>query len=335
MVEARYFDGRSSRPRTVLLDWQDGLLTLRDTAENTILRQHLLQDVEVAEELGHGPRLLRLPEGGLCEIGDRTNLAALLERAGHRESMVSRGQRNLKLALFAAVALIVIAAAGYRWGVPLAADAVAARLPAGLAEKTGQETLELLDEHWLKPSRLPGARREALRTQFSALQPPPGQAPAWRLHFRASPQVGANAFALPGGDIILTDELVALARDDREIMAVLAHELGHQHYRHGLRNALQGIIVGAAVTAWLGDISTALAGLSSAVLEARYSREFEQEADTYAARMLQHNNLSPEWLATALQRLEQAHASKAEGTPSLLSSHPHTAERIEALKVPR
>lgn len=333
MVEARYFDGRSSRPRAVLLDWQGGALMLNDGEET--LRRHPLQEVDVTEQLGDGPRLLRLPGGGVCEVDDRDGLASLLQAGGYRDGLVARGQRSLLLAVLAIVALVAIAAAGYQWGVPIAADLVAARVPEELVARSGEETLELLDDHWLQPSRLPGARREALRSQFAALRPPDGEAPHWRLLFRAAPQVGANAFALPGGDIVLTDELVALARDDREIMAVLAHELGHQHYRHGLRSALQGIIVGAAVTAWLGDVSTALAGLSSAVLGARYSREFEREADTYAARMLQHNNLSSEWLATALQRLEQAHAGKVDGTPSLLSTHPHTAERIEALKVHR
>lgn len=51
-----------------------------------------------------------------------------------------------------------------------------------------------------------------------------------------APQIGANAFALPDGTLVVTDELVELAGDnDDEVLAVLAHELGHIHERHGLR----------------------------------------------------------------------------------------------------
>ena len=63
--------------------------------------------------------------------------------------------------------------------------------------------------------------------------------PFIRLEVRSAPQIGANAFALPSGIIVVTDELVALSEDDDELAAVIAHELGHVHHRHIMRTVIQ------------------------------------------------------------------------------------------------
>jgi Zn-dependent protease with chaperone function len=102
-------------------------------------------------------------------------------------------------------------------------------------------------------------------------------------------------------------------------------------------------VVGLFVTWYLGDVSSLLTAVPAALLEARYSRDHEREADEYAARMLRHNAMSPELLVTMLGRLERAHgaeegepkaedAARDRGLPEYLSTHPATAERIEALR---
>src|SRR5690606_40050887 len=100
------------------------------------------------------------------------------------------------------------------------------------------------------------------------------------------------AFAMPGGTILLTDELVQLAEALQpqqpqqaltQILGVLAHEVGHVEHRHALRQFVQGTIVAAAVTWYLGDVSSLLAAAPTALLNTRYTRNFEREADAYAA----------------------------------------------------
>jgi Zn-dependent protease with chaperone function len=168
----------------------------------------------------------------------------------------------------------------------------------------------------------------------------------YTLHFRDGGPVGANAMALPDGTIVVTDQLVALAAHDEQILAVLAHELGHINRRHGLRMLIQGSIVAFVVSWYIGDVSSVAAGAPTLLLQARYSRGHEREADNYGAAMLKVNGISPRRLAEMLARLEAAHRSKAEkaadkepGTQAAnkrrisdyLASHPATAERIEAL----
>jgi Zn-dependent protease with chaperone function len=270
----------------------------------------------------------------LCEVADHDACDALLLELGVRDRGVVVWQRRWRMAILATILCVFAAFSAYRWGVPLAADAAARFVPVSWALQSDRQVLAMLDRSWLEPSTLPQARKDALRAQFAALGQPAGEPGIWTLDFRAAPQVGANAFALPGGTIVMTDELVRLAGSDQEILAVLAHELGHVRHRHGLRMALQSTFVGVVVTAWLGDASAAIAGVSTALLETRYSREFEREADAFAASMLKHNHLSPGLLASILQKLGAQHGKAEEGgrVPELLSSHPPTRERIEALQ---
>jgi Zn-dependent protease with chaperone function len=132
---------------------------------------------------------------------------------------------------------------------------------------------------------------------------------------------------------VLLDELVVLLDDDEETAAVLAHELGHAQHRHPLRMLLQGSAVAAFWTLYVGDVSSLLAIAPAAVLQARYSRGFEQEADDFAVAMLQANGMSPGLLADALEKLE-AHQRKRDGESvnSYLASHPATSERVRHLR---
>ena len=80
------------------------------------------------------------------------------------------------------------------------------------------------------------------------------------------PIVGANAFALPGGDIVVTDALVKLVGEGDGLTGVLAHEAGHVEYRHGLRQVIQSSAIGATAALLFGDVSTILSGVPAALL---------------------------------------------------------------------
>jgi Zn-dependent protease with chaperone function len=138
--------------------------------------------------------------------------------------------------------------------------------------------------------------------------------------------------ALPGGTVVVTDELVKLAGHDEEILAVLAHELGHVQERHGLRMALQAMGAGAILVALTGDLSSVsdlAAGLPAVLLQSGYSRSMEREADDHAWRGLNATCIAPQRFADILRRLD----AKPTET-GLLDSHPGTAERIRQFSHP-
>ena len=147
--------------------------------------------------------------------------------------------------------------------------------------------------------------------------------------------MGANAFALPDGTLIVTDQLVALAGSDDEVLAVLLHELGHVRSRHGTRMLLQGSVSALFMAWYFGDVSTLLAMAPTALIQAGYSRDMEREADDFAARMLRRQGLPPALLVDMLDKLAAAHdkgGHSPDSPPAWLSSHPDTAERVARLR---
>jgi Zn-dependent protease with chaperone function len=106
-----------------------------------------------------------------------------------------------------------------------------------------------------------------------------------------------------------------------------------------MRQLIQSTVVSVAAAVYLGDVSTLIAGLTALVLESRYSRQFEMEADAYAGRLLLGTPASVEPLIAMLRRLDDAR-NRTQGAVTggagqgseLLSSHPDTTERIRALQ---
>lgn len=331
-VPADYYDGHSARAHRVVLTLVDGRLEL---SGEDIHRVDALADLRVSEPMGAAPRLVKFPDGAHCEVRDHAGFAVLLADSGHRDGWVVRMQDRWRWAVVAIVLSVAAVAAGYHWGLPAVSEWLAYRMPEKVLSKLGESSLDIFDQALFAPSKLGAERQQALSRRFDSLATPEGARPAYRIVYRDSYRIGANAFALPDGTIVMTDQLVKLAGNDEEILAVLAHELGHVQRRHSLRMLIQGSIVGIVVAWYVGDVSNVAAGLPTLLLEAGYSRDHEREADEYAAALFRLNGLPPSRLADMLAKLEAAHGGSAEDADSAmdyLSSHPASRERIEALR---
>jgi len=324
-VAAVYYDGRSARRHLVSLSLGDGHIVLQSEG---LYRQEPLSTIEVSERIAAAARVVRFKDGAYCQIQDHAAFEAVLAAAGYRAGWVERGQRKLGIAVAACLALVGIAVLTYLRIWPFLSDRLAARVPNAAVTELSTHTLAALDESAFDASALDAERRAGLVQGFAKLTLP-GAPAVRRIEFRSAPDLGPNAFALPDGTVVVLDKLVLQSSDD-EIYAVLAHEEGHVHYRHGLRAIIRGTGVALVVSAWFGDVSTLLAALPTAVLEAKYSRQFEAQADDYAAAALSDNGKSPGLLADALEHLS-AQDPKPERA-SYLSSHPASAERIRHLR---
>jgi Zn-dependent protease with chaperone function len=327
LLQASYFDGQSTRVHEVVLSIVDKDLVI--SGENISVRLPFDQ-IRVDERLGQASRRLRLPDGTFCEVRDLDQLDELLRSAGHRDSWVDRLQRHLQLVLVSSVAFVLIIAAAYQWGLPLAAEIGARHLPPVLSATLTTQTLKILDGGFLKESELSNERQAKLSTEFRSLRLPDGSTPTTPLLFRRSKQLGANAFTLPDGTIVLLDDLVTSIGDTDEIMAVLSHELGHAHGHHSMQLLLQSSAVGAFLTLYVGDISTLIAAAPAALVQAKYSQKLERQADDYGAEVLIRNGRSPVLLADALRKLIASHPGASEG--GYLASHPSTDARMRHLQ---
>jgi Zn-dependent protease with chaperone function len=326
LLSANYYDGRSTRVRVVNLSvvGEDLVIAGEDLDIHVPFAR-----VKIDERLGRAPRRLRLDDGTFCEVRDLEALDSLLSTTAHRDGWVDRMQRRLQFVLFSLVACVLLAAAGYKWVLPWAAAKGAHHLPPAVGKALSVQTLKILDGRILLPSKISTERQLRLSAQFHALHLPEGGTPVSELLFRGSPQLGANAFTLPDGTIVVLDDLVTQIDDDPQTLAVFAHELGHAHGRHGLQLLLQSSVVGAFWTLYVGDISGLLAAAPTAVLQAKYSQDLEREADDYGAALLMQNGMSPALLADALKKLTASHPGSSKG--GYLSSHPSTEERLRHL----
>jgi Zn-dependent protease with chaperone function len=328
MVQADYCNGRSTRVRAVELSVTGADLLVR--GEDVELRVPFSR-VRVDEQLGRAPRRLHLDDGAFCEVHDLQALNTLLALTPHRDGWVDRMQRHGAVVVGACVLCVMMTIAGYRWGLPWLAAKGARHLSPTIGSALSAQALRALDGGILRPSLIPETRRQGIAAAFHAMRLPEGGTPGSALLFRRSQQLGANAFTLPDGTIIVLDGLLTAIGDDRRILAVLAHELGHAHGHHGLQILLQGSAVGAFLTFYVGDISPLLAAAPAAVVQSRYSQQLEWQADDYAAALLLHNGLSPDLLADALTELAALHPELSKG--GYLASHPSTDERLRHLRM--
>ncbi|MGH8648205.1 MAG: M48 family metallopeptidase, partial [Burkholderiales bacterium] len=273
-------------------------------------------------------RWFYLPGGGACVTSDN-DAVDRMTRDRHYESILHRWESRPAYAVLA-IAMVVAAL----WllidrVLPVAVEAIAARIPVEAETALGRETLAGMERYFLQPSKLSAVRQERLRTRFDAVARAGGESTPYRLEFRTSPVIGPNAFALPSGIIVMTDELVKLARNDQEVIAVLAHELGHVRHRHTMRRLLESSATALIIAGVTGDIAstTSLAAAApTLLLQTKYSRDHEREADVYAVETMRKAGIEPRHFAAILARLEGEEPRRG-GLPTFLASHPPTEER--------
>jgi len=338
MVAAQYFDTRSSRAHPVVLIVTGGEAILHD-ADGVELRRAPLASLRVSERARRAPRLVTFEDGAYCEIIDHASFEAMLAATAYREGLVSRAQNSWRLAGLSLLGLVAFAVLSYFYLLPWAAAVAARTVPPSIEAQLGRATLESLDKRLVEPTGLREADQQRIRENFAALRRPDDPAHDYQILFRKGGPLGANALALPGGTIVVTDELVKLIGTGAGMMGVLAHEAGHVAQRHSLQQVFQASAVGALAAYMFGDVSSMLATVPAAMLSMRYSREHEREADAYAVEVLRDNRLPVTALADALQQLEDAHdngdrkqARNDEEESGFFSTHPLTRERIDAIR---
>lgn len=290
--------------------------------------------VELQPRLGGMRPQLRFVDGSVCELAPDTSLDAPLDAALAPLSRRRGGQwlhrleRSLPLVVLALLFTVAFVYALIQYGIPVMAREIAQRMPLEIEARMGDEALEVFDHWFMEDSALDATRRQELEARFQALARST-DAPPVTVLFRHSEDLGANAFALPDGIIVFTDDLVALAEDDRELLGVFAHELGHVRHRHTLRHVLQNSATGLLLIMLTGDIGSAsslAATLPTLLVQTKFSREFETEADDYAVALLDRHGIESEHLGNLLARMEAE--SGGDIMPGFLSTHPATDDRV-------
>ena len=351
-LRGAWFDGRSSRPREVrvrLAGGEDGTTLLLEPLDGGPAPPPLrAREIGLPEAWSRrAPRKLVVDLGahGSLEVEDAAGWQAALAAGGHRPPLAQRMQTRWSAFLLVFVLATGALLAFYRWGTPWAATQLTRQVPLAWELGLSQRVLADMDAGWLHPSKLPAQRQAELRARFDALAAQVGPslrryrayAPPLVLQFRSG--LPPNAFALPGGTIVLTDAMVQEAARqnlaDDALLGVLAHEVGHVVHRHTTRMIVEQGVLNVGLGLALGDVSTLVSTGASLLTGLAYRRSHETEADCFATELLRAANVATAPMADLLLGIEGKAQEKKVETPAwmdLLSSHPETAKRAQHLK---
>ncbi|MEX0348345.1 MAG: M48 family metallopeptidase [Paracoccaceae bacterium] len=299
--------------------------------EQKILTQTALAEVKIEPRLGQAERRIILPDGTLFLTDAHDAVDELL---GDHTSLHWFEQFHPRL-IAVALACVIGAWAMWRYGLTALVHAAVWMTPAPVVSTMDQGLLASMDRIMTKPSQLDAERKAEVRQVFDLLFDqlgPEGKTHDYRLAFRHMPDMGPNAFALPGGTIVVTDALVHAASVDA-LAGVIGHEMGHVAGDHGLKQVYRSLGGFVLISMLAGDTGPILEDAllqGNLILSLSYSREHELQADTFGATLAQEAGYDP---AGLLKFFDSLDLPTHEGTSDWLSTHPGFEERKQNLRL--
>jgi Zn-dependent protease with chaperone function len=331
-IEAVYFDGETARDNKVFVSLEAS--GLHFSGERVSAQSWSLPGL-TAIDPPHMGRPLRLSHdsqaGARLSINNDGFTQQLLIAAPHLKGGF-HPKRALRLVLWIVGGLSVLAVLTYLT-LNFAPQRLAVLLPDEWSKRVGEQMEASLVQK-ARACRTPDGDR-AIASMLAILAEGNPDMPPLRVRIYDIPIM--NAFALPGGFIVLTRGLLREATGPGEVAGVLAHEVGHVAHHHPeaqmIRIAGMQVLISVATGTSGGNNASSLAGLA-AILKS--SRDAEREADAYAAAMLSAARVDPMALKRFFEKILKDEGRTSGGAFSslgtLFSTHPVTMERIERIK---
>jgi Zn-dependent protease with chaperone function len=253
------------------------------------------------------------------------HLSAPLERAAEHVRQVRKRRRAVWSLVGGSVLALVL---GLWFGSDLLVKLAVDRIPVEWEQKLGESAYKdfLAHQDIMKEGTAVSAVEEMTHRLVEQIPDNP-----YKFEVTVVKSDVVNAFALPGGYIVVFTGLMKKAESGEEVAGVLGHELNHVLQRHGLERIVKQLGLVAVVSIVLGD-QQGLAGLmrqlSVELLTLKFGREQETEADLTGLQLLVRAKIDPSGMISFFQRL----AEKDEGRMEWLSTHPMSQGRAERLK---
>lgn len=322
--------GRSQcLPVTVLMSNSNGLRIVDQS--NEILAETDASQIQVSEKLASVPREISLYDQGLVVV-DSTPAVDTWLVSNSMQNKVSKLESSKSTVLLCTVLVPIFLYVFFKYLIPGSAILFADYVPENLVNIASKHTLSALDNSILSDTSLDDDTQNSYQTMWHEIISKIDVPTQFDIQFRQSEAMGANAFALPNGTIIITDELVELIGDNHDLLtAILLHEIGHVEHKHSMRLISEALATSIAVNyffADLGGLVEFFAGVSNTVVQNQFSQKLEWEADNYALSQLDALGLDRENFASAMQKLAETLPKESKLT-LLLQSHPSIQARID------
>ncbi|MEQ9639538.1 MAG: M48 family metallopeptidase [Alphaproteobacteria bacterium] len=325
MVLGQYFDGKTAQAHDVRISFAAGGLSI--SGKQDMVGTWPYDDLTAEAPPSFRETRLRCKGKGTAAIvvvRDADFAAQVLAKAPHLKRAGNKVGGGLTMLLGWGAAIVVAVVAIY-FGIGAAAGLLADLVPPELERKWGDAYATGLagesEGLCAEPAGREALDRLVARLEDLAAAPHP-------LDVRVVDTNMVNAFALPGGHIVIFSKLIEKADNADELAGVLAHEIGHVAGRDSLRGLMQQIGVAAALGLVFGDTTGVDGSMMTQLVGLSYSRDLELEADRYAADLLTRAGIRRDGLVSFFARLDQEGPS----TPlEILSTHPPSDERARLL----
>ena len=363
MIKGSYFNGKTSEKKQLSLLYNEkGYIHFDKTDIDPV---HF-SDLNISSRIGNTARYINFPDGAQFESIENDAIDIMVKKlsTGTNNTLAYKLESAKTFVLLTVVSVILFAWIFIQFGIPALSKQISEMLPEEASHHLGQGVLEVMDKSWFEPSQLSKVRQDELSTLFKSLTKNISGSENYNLVFRLGGKIGANAFALPNGTIVFTDELIELSENNLELGSIMLHEIGHLQSRHSLRATIQQFSLAMFAMVITGDVSTSssiVTAIPLMLVESGFSQEMETEADSFAFNYMRKHEVDTNYFATMMQKLEASYLpayqeckkkekknsdtecinqaltlskenTSSENIMSYFSTHPSSEQRIDRFK---
>lgn len=342
--EAEYFDGQSANSRVVEIRIIANSLEIRDQLDALVSTWslELVRDENIPPSATTLFLSLSDTNGARLRIADGLMIEAIRARCPKLSKNRNAGLKPWAVTIAASIAVLLSVVAFVWFGIPYAAEPVAHLIPETVLQDIGKGVEKQIVEKFSKSKNAEtsicnekGAQKTLDRliadfTRVSASENDQGIPVVTSLIVVDSKM--QNAFALPGGRMVIFSGLLDIAEDPNALIGVLAHEFAHVKERHPTRLMVANVGMAALLSVALGDVSggTVIAAVGQMALGASYSRDMETSADVEAMQIMNTLGYDMKPMIPLLKEL----AKKQGGGVmfDLMNTHPGIEDRIAIIE---
>jgi len=313
----------------------DGVSAQRQQVEVTIAAAGLLITKPDASTVWWPSEEIEVTDRGqpvrLCRKG-RPPQELIINEAGFLEAARlgrESGESSLAAKIVALLAILVaLVWSLYQFVLPAIGERIAASVPVELEERFGRA---VADRFAPPDSRIEDPRaQEAVEEIGRLLRAELGRT-RYQFRFYIADDPMVNAFAAPGGHVVIFRGLIKMTRSPHELAAVMAHEMQHVRMRHVTRALLRTLGIRALMSFIAGDTSGLVFDVAALAGDMHFRRNDEEHADREAMRLIQRAGFDDRAMVKIYRRMARETAD-APGPLQYLSTHPEMESRVETIE---